>query len=182
MSRIHVYYCVACPVGCGQCVESTVSGTTVYRAKCNSCQPGYTLSKDGFGTCMRKSSYQDHSRPSLTSRFKIAKRSFYHSAPVLWKSLPSDLRLVARHVTPSTIFKLICFWFAEYYQHLSLLSPKLYLTPVLTTDVYRYSYQSYLLNKPLLIFWKINWCCSGYKMLSCLTNLVIFQQHVIRNV
>jgi len=30
-------------------------------------------------------------RPSLTSRLKIANRSFYHSAPVLWNNLPSHL-------------------------------------------------------------------------------------------
>jgi len=35
------------------------------------------------------------SPPSLTSRLKIANRSFCHSAPVLWNSLPSDLRHVA---------------------------------------------------------------------------------------
>jgi len=37
------------------------------------------------------------SSPSLTSRLQIANRSFYHSAPVLWNSLPSDLSHVAYH-------------------------------------------------------------------------------------
>jgi len=41
------------------------------------------------------------SRPSLTSRLKIANRSFYHYAPVLWNNLPSHLRQVVHHVTPS---------------------------------------------------------------------------------
>jgi len=45
-----------------------------------------------------------YSRPSLTSRLKIANRSFYHSAPVLRNSLPSDLRHVAHHVTPLPTF------------------------------------------------------------------------------
>jgi len=40
-------------------------------------------------------------RPSLTSRLKISNRSFYHSAPVRWNSLPSYVRHVAHHVTPS---------------------------------------------------------------------------------
>jgi len=43
------------------------------------------------------------SRPSLTSCLKIANRSYYHSAPVLWNSLPSDLPHVAHHVTPSPV-------------------------------------------------------------------------------
>jgi len=44
------------------------------------------------------------SRPnSLTSRLKIANRSFYHSALVLWNNIQSDLRHVAHHVTPSPI-------------------------------------------------------------------------------
>jgi len=38
----------------------------------------------------------------LTCRLKIAKRS-YHSASVLWNNLPSHLRHVAHHVTPSPI-------------------------------------------------------------------------------
>jgi len=39
------------------------------------------------------------SRPSLTSR--LANLSFFHFAPVLCNSLPSDLRQVTHHVTPS---------------------------------------------------------------------------------
>jgi len=38
------------------------------------------------------------SRTALTSRLKIANRS-YHSAPVLWNNLLSDLRHVAHHFT-----------------------------------------------------------------------------------
>jgi len=43
------------------------------------------------------------SRPSLTSRLKIANRSFYHSVLVLWINLPFHLRQVVHHVTPSPI-------------------------------------------------------------------------------
>jgi len=35
--------------------------------------------------------------------FLIANRSYYHSAPVLWNNLPSDLRHFAHRVTPSPI-------------------------------------------------------------------------------
>jgi len=48
-----------------------------------------------------RSSLKTLSRPYLTSRLKIANRSY--SALVLWNSLPSDLRHVAHHVTPSPI-------------------------------------------------------------------------------
>jgi len=41
--------------------------------------------------------------PLSASRLKITHRSFFHSATVLWNSLPSDLRHVAHHVTPSPI-------------------------------------------------------------------------------
>jgi len=37
----------------------------------------------------------------VSSRLKIANRSDYHSAHVLWNSLLSDLRHVAHDVTPS---------------------------------------------------------------------------------
>jgi len=43
------------------------------------------------------------SRSSLTSRLKIANRSRYHAAPILWNNLPSHLRQVVHHVTPSPI-------------------------------------------------------------------------------
>jgi len=43
------------------------------------------------------------SRPSLTSHHNILSRCFYHSAPVLWNSLPTNLRHAAYHVTPSPI-------------------------------------------------------------------------------
>jgi len=39
--------------------------------------------------------------PFLTSCLKIANKFSYHSAPVLWNSLSSDLRHVAHHVTSS---------------------------------------------------------------------------------
>jgi len=39
----------------------------------------------------------------LTSRLKIANRSYYYSAAVLWNNLPSDLCHVPYHVTPSPI-------------------------------------------------------------------------------
>jgi len=51
----------------------------------------------------RSSSHITLNRPSLTSRLKIANRSFYHSATVLWNNLPSHLRQVVYHVTPSPI-------------------------------------------------------------------------------
>ena len=66
-------------------------------------QPSYLRSLLSFPShrSTRSSSLITLSRPSLTSRLKIANRSFGHSAPVLWNSLPSDLRHVAHHVTPS---------------------------------------------------------------------------------
>jgi len=44
---------------------------------------------------------------ALLSPLKIANRSYYHSAPVLWNNLPSHLRQVVHHVTPSPI-TLLC--------------------------------------------------------------------------
>jgi len=68
-------------------------------------QPSYLCSLLSFPShrSTRSSSIITLSRPSLTSRLKIANRSYHHSAPVLWNSLPSDLRQVAYHVTPSPI-------------------------------------------------------------------------------
>jgi len=68
-------------------------------------QPPYLRSLLSFPShrCTQSSSLITLSRPSLTSRPKIANRSFYHSAPVLWNYLPSHLRQVVRHVTPSPI-------------------------------------------------------------------------------
>jgi len=65
-------------------------------------QPSYLRSLLSFPLhrCTRSSSRITLSRPFLTSRFKIPNRSYYHSAPVLWNNLPSDLRHVAHHVTP----------------------------------------------------------------------------------
>jgi len=66
-------------------------------------QPSYLRSLLSFRShrCTRSSSLITLSRPSLTSRLKIANRSFYHSAPVLWNNQPSHLRQVVHHVTPS---------------------------------------------------------------------------------
>jgi len=47
--------------------------------------------------------YYTLSHPSLTSRLKIANRSCYQSALVLRNNLPSRLRQVVHHVTPSPI-------------------------------------------------------------------------------
>jgi len=68
-------------------------------------QLSYLLSLLSFPShrCTRYSSLITLSRPFLTSRLKIAIRSFYHSAPVLWNNLPSHLRQVVHHVTPSPI-------------------------------------------------------------------------------
>jgi len=62
--------------------------------------------------CTRSSSLITLSRPSLTSRLKIANWSFYHSAPVLWNNLPFHLRQVVHHITShhSFYFKLACVW------------------------------------------------------------------------
>jgi len=67
-------------------------------------QPSYLRSLLSFPShcCTRSTSLITLSRPSLTSRLKIANRSFYHSAPVLWNNLASHLRQVVHHVTPST--------------------------------------------------------------------------------
>jgi len=66
-------------------------------------QPSCLRSRLSFFShcCTRSSSLFTLSRPSLTSRLKIANRSFYHSAPVLWNNLPSHLRQVVHHITPS---------------------------------------------------------------------------------
>jgi HEPN domain-containing protein len=47
----------------------------------------------------RSSSLITLNRPSTTSRLKITNRSYYHSAPALWNSLPSDLRQISDHLT-----------------------------------------------------------------------------------
>jgi len=48
------------------------------------------------------SSFITLSRPFLTFHLKITNKSFYHSAHVLWNSLPSDpVRHVANYGTPS---------------------------------------------------------------------------------
>jgi len=57
-------------------------------------------------TCIRSTCRQcglGFRRPSLTCRLKIANRSFYYYAPVLWNNLPSDLRHVVHHVILSPI-------------------------------------------------------------------------------
>jgi len=49
--------------------------------------------------CTRSSTLITLSYPSLTSCLKKANRSSFHSATVLWKNLPSELRRVAHHIT-----------------------------------------------------------------------------------
>jgi len=67
-------------------------------------QPSYLHSLLSFPShCCTRSSSLVTLRPSLTSHLKIANRSYYHSAPVLWNNLPSDLRHVAHHIIPSPI-------------------------------------------------------------------------------
>jgi len=92
------------------------------------------------------------SRPSLTARLTIANRFFYHSAPAcLWNNLPSHLRQVVHHITPSPfsnspvsnlstslflkklkthislfLFSLVCITANEYISH-GLYSPRLSL-------------------------------------------------------
>jgi len=68
-------------------------------------QPSYLRSFLSFPSHRfnRSSSLITLSRPSLTSRLKVANRSFYHSAPVLWNNLPSHIRQVVHHVTSSPI-------------------------------------------------------------------------------
>jgi len=49
------------------------------------------------------SSHTNRCSQSIVSPLNIINWSFFHSAPVLWNSLPSDLCHVAHHVTPSPI-------------------------------------------------------------------------------
>jgi len=69
-------------------------------------QPSYLRSLLSFPShrSTQSSSLIIISRPSLTSRLKIANRSYCHPAPVLRNSLPSDRRHVAQHVTPSPTY------------------------------------------------------------------------------
>jgi len=53
--------------------------------------------------CTQSSLLITFSCPSLASRLKIECRSYYHSAPVLWNIITSDLRHVANHVIPSPV-------------------------------------------------------------------------------
>jgi len=71
----------------------------------NTGQPSYlrSLLSSPSHRCTRSSSCITFSRPFLTSHLKIANRSFYNSAPVLWNNLPSHLRQVVHHVTPSLL-------------------------------------------------------------------------------
>jgi len=50
----------------------------------------------------RSSSLITLTRPSVTSVLKMSNRSFFHSAPVLWNSLPSHPRHSAHHSTSSS--------------------------------------------------------------------------------
>jgi len=67
-------------------------------------QPSYPRSLLSFPShrCTRSSSLITLSQHSITSRLKIANRSFYYSTPVWQNNLPSHLRHVVHHVT-STI-------------------------------------------------------------------------------
>jgi len=68
-------------------------------------QPSYLRSLLLFSShrCTRSFSLITLSRLSLTSRLKISNRSYYHSAPVLWNNLPSHLRQVVHHITPTPL-------------------------------------------------------------------------------
>jgi len=71
-------------------------------------QPSYLRSLLSFPShrCTRSSSLITLNRPSFTSRLKIANRSFYHSAPVLWNNLPSHLGYVRLFITsPLLLFQ-----------------------------------------------------------------------------
>ena len=50
----------------------------------------------------RSSSLITLNRPAVTSGLKMSNRSFFHSALVLWNSLPSHLRHSAHHSTSSS--------------------------------------------------------------------------------
>jgi len=64
-------------------------------------QPSYLHSLLPFSShcCTRSSSLITFSRPSLTTRHKIANRSLSHSASIIWNTFPSHLRQVVHHVT-----------------------------------------------------------------------------------
>jgi hypothetical protein len=49
----------------------------------------------------RSSSLVTLNRPSNKAHLKITNRSFYHTAPALWNSLPPDLRHFSSHSTAS---------------------------------------------------------------------------------
>jgi len=92
-------------------------------------------------------------RPSLTSRLKIANRSFYQSAPVLWNNLPSHLRQVVHHVT-SPISNLpvsdlsTSFFFKKLKTHLfhSSFPPKSVFTYRLSQDWYLRYWPSFVVS------------------------------------
>jgi hypothetical protein len=69
-------------------------------------QPSYLRSLLSFPShCSTRSfSLITLTQPSLTSRLKIANRSFYHSTLVLCNNLPYDLRQVAHNVHQSRLF------------------------------------------------------------------------------
>jgi len=81
--------------------ESNTGFSLIYKSL-KTGQPSYLCSLLSFSShrCTRSSSLITISRPSLTSRLKIANISYYHSAPVLWKNLPSHLRQIVHHITP----------------------------------------------------------------------------------
>jgi len=79
----------------GQFVPSILSVTYKYL---KTGQPSYLRSLLSFPShrCTRSSSLITLSRPSPTSRLKIANSSFYNYAPVVWNNLPSHLRQVVK--------------------------------------------------------------------------------------
>jgi len=90
-------------------------------------QPSYLRSLLSFPShhCTRSSSLTTLSRPFLTSRLKIANRTFYHSAPVLWNNLPSHPRQVVHHVTPPISNSPVSYWSTSLF--LNKLKPSLSL-------------------------------------------------------
>ena len=57
----------------------------------------------------RSSSLITLNRPSVTSGLKISNKSLFHSAPVLWNTLPAHLRHSAHHSNASLPTSESCF-------------------------------------------------------------------------
>ena len=77
----------------------------------------------------RSSSVVTLNRPSNNSRLKITNRSFHHTAPALWNSLPPDLRHFSSHSTSQSNLNLPIF----------SLSPSVFLKK-LKTHLFRCSF------------------------------------------